>query len=89
MDLLERVWGLLTGMKWVHTSHSYRLAGPPRSFSSAEVTVGKGVVVPVGDADKALEELKEEVRKDCVKQAPDVMDTLYDLVEEHVHEESR
>jgi len=83
MDILERVWGLLTNFEWVSDRQSYRLSGPPNSFSSAEVSVSRGKLVPSGDADEALEELKKQVKADCVKQMPEVIDTLSDMVEEY------
>jgi len=83
MSVLERVWEVLTNHTWVGTAHSYRLPGPPDSFSSAEVRVSKGKLVPLGAQEEALEELNKECRLECRKQMPAVMDELEHMIEEH------
>ena len=40
--LLERVFGLVTGLTWVSSTQSYKLNGPEGSYSSASIEIGRG-----------------------------------------------
>ena len=82
MELLERILGLLTAHTWVSSRQSYRLNGPPGSYSSAEVSMSRGRMVPIGAAEEEQEALDDEVEQACRKRLPRVMHTLTEMVEE-------
>lgn len=83
MSILERVWELLTNHTWVTASQSYKLNGPPGSYSSAEVHISKGKFVALGEQEEALEKLNEEVEKECEKRMPKTMHALVVMIEEN------
>lgn len=82
-DLLERVFGLVTGLTWVSSTQSYKLNGPEGSYSSASIEIGRGRIVSIGEKDEAQQELDEAVELACKQRIPQVMDALIEMLEEN------
>ena len=81
--LLERVFGLVTGLTWVSSTQSYKLNGPEGSYSSASIEIGRAKIVAIGEKDDAQTELNEEVEGACKQRMPQVMDALIEMLEEN------
>jgi hypothetical protein len=83
MEIFDRIWGLLTNVTWVSSRQSYRISGPPNSYSSAEITISRGRLVAEGDKNSAQKELDDEVERACQDRIPQVVNALVEMVEEH------
>jgi hypothetical protein len=82
MELLERVLGALTSHTWISSTQSYRLSGPPGSYSSAEVTITRGRIVNISDRDAEQRGLNAEVEDACRERMPETMNVLVEMDED-------
>lgn len=82
-NMLDRIFGLITGLTWVSSTQSYKLNGPEGSYSSASIEIGRGRIVAIGEKDEAQAELDDEVEKACKERMPKVMDALIEMLEEN------
>jgi hypothetical protein len=82
MDIAERILGALTGHTWISSTQSYRLSGPPGSYSSAEVTITRGRLVNNSDRNAEQRGLDAEVEDACRERMPETMNVLVELDED-------
>lgn len=87
MELLEKLLAGLTNLTWVTATQSYRIGGPPGSFSSGETTISRGRLCSLADREKVGLALEQEVEEACRKRMPETMHCLVEMVDEW--EESR
>ena len=82
MDFLEKLLAGLTNLTWVSSTQSYRIGGPPGSYSSGETTISRGRLCILADKEKAQLELEQEVEEACRKRMPETMHCLVEMVDE-------
>ena len=82
MDIMERILGVLTDQTWISSTQSFRLSGPPGSYSSAEVTMTRGCMVPSECVQEEQEKLDDEVEQACKDRMTQTMHVLVELDED-------
>ena len=82
MDIMERILGALTNQTWISSTQSFRLSGPPGSYSSAEVTITRGRMAPTKDLKEAQDWLDNEVEQACRDRMSETMHVLVELDED-------
>jgi len=88
VEWLEKLLAGLTNLTWVSSSQSYRIAGPPRTFSSAETTISRGRLCSFSHKDQEQAALDKEVEDASRRRMPETMHVLVEMIDE-LEEESR
>lgn len=83
MEWLEKLLAGLTNLTWVSSSQSYRLAGPPGSYSSAETSITRGRLCSFSDKDAEQRALDNEVELACRERMVGTMHCLVEMIEEN------
>ena len=83
---LDRILGLVQALTWVNSTQSYKVNGPPGSYSSAGIEISRSRLVFTADQEEEQRKLDEEVEVACQKRMGLVMHTLVEMIEEHTPE---
>lgn len=82
MDWLEKLLAGLTNLTWVSSTQSYRIAGPPGSFSSAETTISRGRLCSFSHKAQEQAALDMEVEQACRHRMPETMHCLVEMLDD-------